>query len=129
MKLWRRKQDRSSSLLQASDVKSNRGDNNSSSSTDAAAITRFHNPIFQTGKCGGVAVGWDMDPGNDKTLAKELNDIDIDLDIEKYEKSPRRDLRNITQYNISQQRSSKVKDINVELSRSRIPPDADGMLV
>ena len=78
-------------------------------------VTRFRNPLFETDKGGGT--------GNNKDVSTEL--IEIELDIEKYEKSPKRvirtsnkDTNNDSKQNTPQLKMPKKKNINVEISRT-----------
>lgn len=112
---WKINSAHSLSLLHDKDVESNNKSDN--------VTTRYHNPIFHTSKCQEKSM-FQLGSIDINVLPSELNELE--LDIEKNEKSPQRllkscvDFKNIREYNISQHQSSRIKDINVELCRTRI---------
>lgn len=116
--------DHSLSLLHAKDVGSNNKSDN--------VTKRYHNPIFHTNKCQEKSM-FQAGSIDSNILPSELNELE--LDIEKYEKSPQRllkscvDFKNTREYNISQHQSSRIKDINVELCRTRILVKTEGIIV
>ena len=77
-------------------------------------LRRYRNPLFETDKGGGTV----------KSTSTEL----IEIDLEKYEKSPRRSLgnkspgnpssANDSKQNTPQLKTPKKKDINIEISRT-----------
>ncbi len=84
-------------------------------------LTRYKNPLFETDKGGGTH--------KCSPTATEL----LELDIEKFDKSPTRRLlthsyksniesNNDSKQNTPQLKMPKIKDINVELSRTRLQP-------
>ncbi|KAK2169632.1 hypothetical protein LSH36_8g06022 [Paralvinella palmiformis] len=87
--------------------------NNDSAEQEKETLTRFRNPLFETDKGGGT--------GDSSPKSPEL----IQIDIEKYEKSPARAFgaaeleTNDSLRNTSTSKLLKIKDINVELSRQK----------
>ena len=82
--------------------------------TDTTSLRRYRNPLFETDKGGGTP----------KSPSTEL--IEIEIDIEKYEKSPRKVIgrKDSTNENKPQntpmlKNTRKPKDINIQLSRTR----------
>lgn len=72
-------------------------------------LRRYRNPLFETDKGGGT----------NKSSSTDAQDIDI----EKYEKSPRRIARstnssNDMKLNTPPAKNANVKDINIEISRT-----------
>ena len=86
---------------------------NNETEPEKETLTRFRNPLFETDKGGGT--------GDSHQKSPEL----IQIDIEKYEKSPARMFSraeletNDSLRNPSTSKMLKIKDINVELSRQR----------
>ena len=85
-------------------------------------VTRYRNPLFDTDKGGGSL-----------EEASKVSDITtelLEIDIEKYEKSPKK-MNSVRNDNVQRPHSShmkptRVKDTNIEVSRTNISPaDAD----
>ena len=81
-------------------------------------ITRYRNPLFETDKGGGGGT-------DDSPLTAEL----LEINLEKYENSPRRIYGghmgsfhgSSKQQNVSNLNRARVKDINIEISRTQVP--------
>ena len=87
-------------------------------------LRRYRNPLFETDKGGGTG----------KQASTEM----IEIDLEKYEKSPARRIilhneNDNNDYNDSKQNTpmkmTKKKDINIEISRTLMDRDRDRDLV
>ena len=108
---------------------------NNQSQTSGPPITRFRNPLFDTDKGGGTSGG-----GDATTAASDLIDLDLDVDLEKYEKSPRRYaglIKGSKDSNLRESKSNvpslkklpmKKKETNVELQRTRQSGDREAVL-
>jgi hypothetical protein len=87
--------------------------NNDPVEQEKEILTRYRNPLFETDKGGGT--------GDSSPKSPEL----IEIDIEKYEKSPTRILSraqletNDSLRNTPSSKMPKIKNINVQLSRTR----------